>query len=109
MAGWPPCRGYSAPCRPPRPWGSGAASATSPAAHRARRAVAEENVAAAFPELDAGARRRIVVGGMYRHYGEELAQFARFPVLEPADIVRRMVVEGEHHLKEAVAAGRGGC
>ena len=73
---------------------------------RLRRAVAEENVAAAFPELDAGARRRIVAG-MYRHYGEELAQFARFPVLEPADIVRRMAVEGEHHLKEAVAAGRG--
>lgn len=73
---------------------------------RLRRAVAEENVAAAFPELPAEARARIVAG-MYRHYGEELAQFMRFPVLEPADIVRRMNVAGEEHLKEAVAAGCG--
>lgn len=71
-----------------------------------RRGVAEGNLTAAFPGWSAGKRRQ-VLRRMYRHFGRNLAEFARFPVLTRAGLDRRVRLEGEHHLKAALAPGKG--
>jgi Kdo2-lipid IVA lauroyltransferase/acyltransferase len=71
-----------------------------------RRRVAEENLRLAFPELSEAARRR-VLRGLYRHLGRSLAEFSRYPVMDSKWLSRWVKVEGEDHLREAMAAGRG--
>lgn len=71
-----------------------------------RRAVAEENLRAAFPDWTP-AERRDTLRRMYRHFGRNLAEFARFPVMTRAGLDRCVRLEGEHHLKAALAPGRG--
>lgn len=71
-----------------------------------RRGVAEANLTAAYPHWSK-AKRADVLRRMYRHFGRNLAEFARFPVMTRAGLDRRVLLEGEHHLKAALAPGRG--
>jgi KDO2-lipid IV(A) lauroyltransferase len=71
-----------------------------------RRRVADANLARAFPDLDAAARRAIL-GRFYRHLGRMLAEFLRSPALDAARIDAWTIVAGEEHLARAVSAGRG--
>lgn len=71
-----------------------------------RRKVADENLAAAFPHLTAPERRQLL-RRLYRHLGRSLAEFCRYPVLNPKALARRIRLEGEEHLSEALEKGRG--
>lgn len=44
---------------------------------------------------------------MARHLGMSLMEFLRFPSLTPADFERLVTLEGEEHVHEALAKGRG--
>jgi KDO2-lipid IV(A) lauroyltransferase len=68
--------------------------------------VADENLAAAFPDWTP-AERSARLGAMYRHLGRMLAEFLRAPVLSPARIDAWTIVEGEEHLARAREAGNG--
>ena len=71
-----------------------------------RRGVARANVAHAFPELDAGARERIVAG-MYRHLGLCAVELLRFGARDPERLAAGLQVSGRAHLDAALARGRG--
>jgi KDO2-lipid IV(A) lauroyltransferase len=68
------------------------------------RALAQAQLAIAFPELDARARRAMV-RETFRHAGQSFAELALWPKLaRRTDWVR---VEGGEHVDAALAAGRG--
>ena len=72
-----------------------------------RRAVAEANLARAFPEADVDARRSILVAH-YRELGRVACEYARLPELveaAPGEVVAE--VRGMEHLMAAREAGRG--
>ncbi len=71
-----------------------------------RRGTAEDNLAAAFPDLDEAGRTRIL-RGLYRHLGRTLAEFCRYPVLNAKQLSRRVKIVGEDHLRRALEPGRG--
>jgi KDO2-lipid IV(A) lauroyltransferase len=71
-----------------------------------RRAIARENLAQAFPELDARARERIV-RGTFEHFGRVLLELMRFRTLSPAEMRALAEVEGEERVRRAYDAGRG--
>lgn len=73
---------------------------------RIRRAVVDENLARAFPERDAGWRRRVAVGS-YRHLGREAVAAFRLSGERPEGVVARTEVVGLEALREARAEGRG--
>jgi KDO2-lipid IV(A) lauroyltransferase len=72
-----------------------------------RRAVAEDNLARALPELDAGARAA-VLAACYREVGRVAVEYPRLPQLAraPAGRVVKEVV-GTEHVRRALDAGRG--
>jgi KDO2-lipid IV(A) lauroyltransferase len=71
-----------------------------------RKNVADENIRQALPELSERERRHLV-SRLYRHLGRTLAEFCRYPVLNPKVISRRVSVDGEEHLEAALERGRG--
>jgi KDO2-lipid IV(A) lauroyltransferase len=72
-----------------------------------RRRVAERQIAAAFPELDAGAVRRIARAS-YEHLGRIAAETALLPSLGREQVVRLFEgADGWEHVERALAAGRG--
>jgi KDO2-lipid IV(A) lauroyltransferase len=72
-----------------------------------RRAVALANVERAFgAELDAR-QRRALVRRSYAHLGTSFVEFLRLPQLSPDWLRAQMVLDGERHIQEALALGRG--
>lgn len=71
-----------------------------------RRRVADENLRQALPGLSGDDRRRILEG-LYRHMGRSLAEFCRYPVMDPRWLSKWVGVDGEAHLREALETGCG--
>jgi KDO2-lipid IV(A) lauroyltransferase len=67
--------------------------------------VADANLQRALPSLDAAARRRIIVG-MWDNLGRTVAELAQLPELRRTAHGPGWEVEGEHHLREAMAHHR---
>ncbi|MEW5981511.1 MAG: lysophospholipid acyltransferase family protein [Acidobacteriota bacterium] len=70
------------------------------------RRVALANVAAAFPGKVSGERRRIV-RRVFGHFGRLLFELLKFSGLEPAEILRRVEIDGAEHVSEALRKRRG--
>lgn len=71
-----------------------------------RRQVAIDNVGIAFPELPLEERTRIARESLH-HMGRTIVEYALFPFFRRKDIDRHFVFDGEHHVKEALAQGKG--
>jgi KDO2-lipid IV(A) lauroyltransferase len=69
-------------------------------------AVAERNLAHAFPEWDA-ARRRAVALGVYEHFGRMLLDILWLAPRPREELLRHVVLEGEEHYHAARSRGRG--
>jgi KDO2-lipid IV(A) lauroyltransferase len=69
-------------------------------------AVAEDNLARAFPGWDAG-RRRAVALGVYGHFGSVLLDILWLAPRSREEVLRHVVLEGEEHYHAARARGRG--
>jgi KDO2-lipid IV(A) lauroyltransferase len=70
------------------------------------RRIAEQNVAAAFPERSAS-ECRAIVRGAFRHFGRLLLEFLRFDMLSPEEMLQRVEWQGEEHVRAAHAQGKG--
>jgi len=72
-----------------------------------RVAVAKDNLAHAFPDLD---QRQIqkIARGCFRHFGALLAEFARLPLVKRENLFDLVEIEASQVLDQARAAGRGG-
>jgi len=64
------------------------------------------NLRLAFPEWTERQRRR-VLGGVFRNFGRMLADFARFPQLNRANIERLIIYDGFEHYARAREQGKG--
>ena len=93
----------------PRPLALGAGAVAGRIAHAAglRRRVTEDNLAAAFPEMDAGARG-VLTRRVYEHFGRMAVDSLRLSASGPSALVP-YVTGGEivRIVKEALAKGRG--
>jgi Kdo2-lipid IVA lauroyltransferase/acyltransferase len=69
-------------------------------------AIAESNLAHAFPDWDA-ARRRAVALGVYEHFGRMLLDILWLAPRSREEVLRHVVVEGGEHVEAAHRAGRG--
>jgi len=67
---------------------------------------AEINLRLAYPELDEGARQRILKGS-FRNLGRLLGEISQFPRLNRENISSVVVYEGLNHFEEALKNGRG--
>lgn len=76
------------------------------AVDRPHRRIADENLAAAMPELDTDARRRLVAD-CFRHFGELFADVLSARRFDLSAFCRRGDVVGLDHLRTAEQAGRG--
>jgi KDO2-lipid IV(A) lauroyltransferase len=76
------------------------------AVDRSHRRVAEANVAAAFPARTP-AEHRAVVRAAFHHFSTLLVELLRFSSLPPAEMLARVEFEGDEHVHEAYAKGRG--
>jgi Kdo2-lipid IVA lauroyltransferase/acyltransferase len=74
--------------------------------HRARRRIAERNLAAAFPERPTR-ERRAIARRAFAHFGRLLMELLKFSTLPPAAMLARVDVEGEEHARAAYAQGKG--
>ena len=70
------------------------------------RRVARRNLSVAMPQLDEGARDR-VVDGVFRSIARLLVCFARFPSIDRRNLDRWIRWEGGEHFENALRAGRG--
>lgn len=73
---------------------------------RIRRAVAVQNVALAFPELDSRQHVRIARQSL-RHMGRTLIEFTSFPFIKKEGLEKLFVVTGMEHLQAAFAKNKG--
>ena len=73
---------------------------------RRHRQLAERNIARAMPELGEDERRRIV-RRCYRHFGSAFFEVFTVSRFSNAELDRRFLMEGWHHVESALAAGRG--
>ena len=71
-----------------------------------RRRVTLANLARAFLGRPAAERRRIA-RSVFRHFGRMVFELLKFSALTPAQMLSRVVFEGEEHVRQAYAAGRG--
>ncbi len=69
-------------------------------------AVAERNLAIAFPQMDRQAKTRIR-RAMFRHLGRILLTIARAPAIEREDLPRWIVFKDLHHFTDAQKRGKG--
>jgi KDO2-lipid IV(A) lauroyltransferase len=73
---------------------------------RRHREVALRNLAAAFPQLDLAARRRLT-RDCFRHFGVALTDLVSSSRFDPVELCQRFTYEGWEHLDAAAAAGKG--
>ena len=76
------------------------------AVDRRHRAVAMENVAAAFPTRSPG-EQRAIVRGAFSHFGRLLFSVLKFSTLSPAAMLSRVEFEGEDRVRLAHAQQKG--
>ena len=74
---------------------------------RYRRKVALENLRKAFGTEKDEAELRRILRGVYRHFGQMLVEFCRFPVLSGRRIERLVTMEHPEILEEAAQRGNG--
>ena len=72
----------------------------------AHRRIATRNVAVAFPSRPDTERRRIVRGA-FEHFGRLLFELLKFSTLSPGKILTRVEFDGEQHVRQAYAQGKG--
>ncbi len=70
------------------------------------RRVAERNLSIAMPELD-GARRTLVVDGVFRSIARVLVAFAKLPAIRSDNVKQWIHCEGLEHVEAGLARGRG--
>lgn len=70
------------------------------------RRIARQNLAMAFPELDAG-EREAIVDGTFRSIGRLLTSMARFPSMHASNIDAWIAYDGLEHYAAAKQAGHG--
>lgn len=73
---------------------------------RRHRAIADANLALAFPSLDAAARRQLVAA-CFRHFGAALCDLLSADRFTPVELCGRFTYEGWEHLERAESLGRG--
>ena len=71
-----------------------------------RRRIALDNLAHAFPTM-APAERNRIVRGMFEHFGRLLLELVRFQSLSAAEMLALSEVEGDAHVRDAYARGKG--
>ena len=74
---------------------------------RYRRKVALENLRRAFGTEKDEAELRRILRGVYRHFGQMIVEFCRFPVLSGRWIERLVTMEHPEILEEAAQRGKG--
>jgi KDO2-lipid IV(A) lauroyltransferase len=70
------------------------------------RRIALENLAQAFPSRSL-AERRMVARAMFAHFGSLLLELMKFGTLRDEEIVARVELDGEDHVRQAYRYGRG--
>ena len=73
---------------------------------RFHRRIALENLARAFPSRSAGECAR-VCDGMFEHFGRLLLELIRFSSLTREEMLARVEVEGQEHVRQAYRHGKG--
>ncbi len=73
---------------------------------RRRRRLAMENLRAAFP-LRTDAECRVIVRGMFEHFGRLLVVLLKFSTMSPAAMLASVDFEGDERVRAAHAQGRG--
>ncbi|MGH7840766.1 MAG: hypothetical protein ACREQT_04525, partial [Candidatus Binataceae bacterium] len=86
----------------------GALGSIAMAADYFNRRIAQRNLQIAFPEIDARARGKILLG-MYRNFGRMAAEWVQSRCLERTEIERRVTYTGREYWDEAIrrSGGRG--
>ena len=74
---------------------------------RYRRKVALENLRRALGTEKSEAELRRILRGVYRHFGQMIVEFCRFPVLSGRRIERLVTMENPEILEEAARRGKG--
>ena len=87
------------------PLGRGARTPGVPGG-RSRRRIALDNLARALPDV-AGRERERIARGAFEHFGRVLLELIRFGTLSRDEILALADVEGEEHVRQAYAAGKG--
>lgn len=88
-----------------RTFGTGLAWVAFRALGRYRR-VARKNLALIYPEKPE-AEREQMARAVFRHFGRMAGEFIKLPRLTQAEVERMVTVEGEEHMKQALAMGKG--
>jgi KDO2-lipid IV(A) lauroyltransferase len=88
-----------------RPLGAALGSLAHAVDLRHRR-IARDNLAHAFPELDAREHRRLA-HATFRHFGAAFADSLSAARFDRIELCRRVDVVGDHHVRSAERAGRG--
>jgi Kdo2-lipid IVA lauroyltransferase/acyltransferase len=88
-----------------RAWG-GAFGALVSVVDRFHRRIALENLGRAFPSRSAG-ERALVCRGMFMHFGRLLLELIQFSSLTREQMLARIEVEGQEHVRQAYRQGKG--
>ncbi len=73
---------------------------------RFHRRIALNNLAHAFPSRSAE-ENALVCRGMFRHFGSLLLELIQFSALQPEQMLERVELEGEEHVRQAHRQGKG--
>ena len=73
---------------------------------RFHRRIALDNLAQAFPSRSEG-ENALVCRGMFRHFGSLLLELIQFSALRPEQMLERVEVEGQEHVRQAYRQGKG--
>ena len=84
----------------------GALGAMVSVVDRFHRRIALNNLAHAFPSRSAE-ENALVCRGMFRHFGRLLLELIQFSALQPEQMLERVELEGEEHVRQAHRQGKG--
>jgi Kdo2-lipid IVA lauroyltransferase/acyltransferase len=84
----------------------GALGAMVAAVDRFHRRIALQNLARAFPSRSEGENAQ-VCRGMFMHFGRLLLELIRFSALPQEQMLERVEVEGQEHVRQAYRQGKG--
>lgn len=73
---------------------------------RSHRRIAIDNLALAFPSRSPR-ECRAICGAMFAHFGRLLFELIKFSTLSPEQMLARIDVEGQEHVRQAYQRGRG--